>query len=65
MKTLPKSEDGYGVLYTVNKHEYVISQNTKKEIFTLWKKTESEYEKIATGNSPTKLYAKVHLIEKL
>ena len=28
---IPKSEDGYGVLYITKSNEYIISQNTKKE----------------------------------
>lgn len=59
MKTLPKSEDGYGVLYKFNGQEYVISQNTSKGIFTLWLKDDNEYTKISTANSPTKLYKKI------
>lgn len=55
---IPKSEDGYGVLYKTKSNEYVISQNTKKEKFTLWKKLKNGYEKVGTANSPTDLYKK-------
>ena len=64
MTTLPKSENGYGVLYKGLKYEYVISQNTNKHIFTLWKLIETQYEKLATGNSPIKLYDKINQLEK-
>lgn len=55
---IPKSEDGYGVLYKTKSNEYVISQNTKKEKFTLWKKLKNGYEKVGTASNPTDLYKK-------
>lgn len=56
---IPKSEDGYGVRYVSNSGiNYVISQNTKKERFTLWEETKNGYEKIATSNNPIDLYKK-------
>ena len=56
---IPKSEDGYGVRYiSESGNEYIISQNTKKEKFTLWKILENGYEKIATSDIPTSLYKK-------
>lgn len=56
---IPKSEDGYGVRYTTeNNTVYIISQNKKKEKFTLWKELKSGYEKIATSDIPTALYKK-------
>lgn len=56
---IPKSEDGYGVRYVSDSGiNYIVSQNTKKERFTLWKETENGYEKIATSNSPIDLYKK-------
>lgn len=58
-KTLPKTEDGHGVLYRTPNAEYIISQNTVKQQFTLWKIVEDGYEKISTANSPTKLYEKL------
>ena len=36
---IPKSEDGHGVRYISEfGNEYIISQNTKKEKFTLFKR---------------------------
>lgn len=56
---IPKSEDGYGVRYiSKSGNEYIISQNTKKEKFTLWKETENGYEKMTTSNNPIDLYKK-------
>lgn len=56
---IPKSEDGYGVRYISEfGNEYIISQNTKKEKFTLWKILKNGYEKIGTANSPIDLYKK-------
>lgn len=56
---IPKSEDGHGVRYTSETgNVYIISQNTKKERFTLWKELKSGYEKIATADIPTTLYKK-------
>lgn len=56
---IPKSEDGYGVRYTSESGNiYIISQNKKKERFTLWKEVKSGYEKIATADIPTALYKK-------
>lgn len=56
---IPKSEDGYGVKYTTESgNEYVISHNTIKKRFTLWKSLEKGYEKIGTANSPIDLYKK-------
>lgn len=56
---IPKSEDGYGVrYYSDSGNIYIISQNTKKERFTLWKESKSGYEKIATADIPTALYKK-------
>lgn len=60
---IPKSEDGYGVRYISTKNgmemNYIISQNTKKERFTLWKETKNGYEKISTSNNPVDLYKKI------
>lgn len=62
---IPKSEDGHGVLYRGCKNNYVISQNTNKNQFTLWKIAEdNSYEKIGTSDSPTKLYDKIEKLEK-
>lgn len=58
-KTLPKTEDGHGVIYKTPTAEYLISQNTAKQQFTLWKIVEGGYEKLGTANSPTKLYEKI------
>lgn len=56
---IPKSEDGYSVRYISEfGNEYIISQNTKKEKFTLWKILKNGYEKISTSNSPIDLYKK-------
>ena len=56
---IPKSEDGHGVRYTTeNNTVYIISQNKKKEKFTLWKELKNGYEKIATSDIPTSLYKK-------
>lgn len=56
---IPKSEDGYGArYYSDSGNIYIISQNTKKERFTLWKESKSGYEKIATADIPTALYKK-------
>lgn len=56
---IPKSEDGCGVRYTTeNNTVYIISQNKKKEKFTLWKELKNGYEKIGTANSPIDLYKK-------
>lgn len=56
---IPKSEDGYGVRYTSGTgNVYIISQNKKKEKFTLWKELKSGYEKIAISDIPTSLYKK-------
>lgn len=59
VKNLPVSEDGHGVVYRTKAKEYIVSQNTKKEIFTLWLVVDGGYEKIATSNNPIKLYEKV------
>lgn len=56
---IPKSEDGCGVrYYSDSGNIYIISQNTKKERFTLWKELKSGYEKIAIADIPTALYKK-------
>ena len=56
---IPKSEDGYGVRYiSESGNEYIISQNTKKEKFTLWKVLEIGFEKISSANNPVELYKK-------
>lgn len=62
IKTLPKSEDGHGVLYKTSTAEYVISQNTLKQQFTLWKIVEDGYEKLGTANDPLKLYEKIEKV---
>lgn len=59
IKTLPSSEDGHGILYRTQTAEYLISQNTTKQQFTLWKLVDSGYEKLGTANSPIKLYEKI------
>lgn len=56
---IPKSEDGYGVRYiTESNNEYIISHNTRKARFTLWKDVKNGYEKIGSANSPIDLYKK-------
>ena len=56
---IPKSEDGYGVRYVSDSGiNYIVSQNTKKERFTLCKEFKNGYEKIATSNNPIDLYKK-------
>lgn len=56
---IPKSEDGYGVRYiSENGNIYIISQNKKKEKFTLWKEVKNSFEKIASADNPTSLYKK-------
>ena len=57
-KNLPASENGPGVLCN-GKFVYIISQDLKKNKFTLWIQTEDGYEKITTADSPIKLYDKV------
>lgn len=64
IKTLPKTEDGHGVLYRTPTTEYVISQNTIKAKFTLWRIVEDEYEKLGTADSPIELYKKIEKLEK-
>lgn len=59
VKSIPSSEDGYGVVIKTENSIYIVSQNTAKGKFTLWKETSSGYEKIATADSPLKLYEKV------
>lgn len=56
---IPKSEDGHGVRkISETGNVYIISQNTKKERFTLWKESKNGYEKIGTANNPIDLYKK-------
>ena len=41
---IPKSEDGFGVKYTSESGNiYIISHNTKKERFTLWKEVKNSF----------------------
>lgn len=58
VKKLPLSENGPGVVCN-GKYVYIISQNLKKNKFTLWIQTEDGYEKITSADSPMKLYDKV------
>ena len=58
VKKLPLSDSGPGVVCN-GKYVYIISQDLKKQRFTLWKKIDEGYEKIASSDSPMKLYDKV------
>lgn len=60
VKSLPAEDTGAGVTcVTASGENFRISQNPTKGIFTLWKIRPTGYEKIATANSPIKLYAKI------
>ena len=58
IKQIPKTENGPSV-HCNGKFTYIVSQNLNKMKFTLWKKLEDGYEKIATANSPLDLYEKI------
>lgn len=58
VKKLPLSDSGPGVVCS-GKYVYIISQDLKKQRFTLWKKIDEGYEKIASSDNPMKLYDKV------
>lgn len=66
VKSIPKSEDGHGVLVIRDKHNYMITLNTNAMRFTLWQikpgKPE-EYDKIGTADTPLKLYKKIDQLE--
>ena len=53
VKTIPSSETGTGVdCLTKSGDKYLITQNTLKEQFTLWKYLEDGFEKISISSSP-------------
>lgn len=55
---IPTSETGPNVTHTTGSGVvYKITQNKKKGQFTLWKKVDSGYEKLASRKSPVDLYA--------
>lgn len=58
IKNIPTSDDGPGVVCN-GKFTYIVSHNLKKEKFTLWKKVEDGYERIAIADSPMILYDKI------
>lgn len=54
---IPASETGPNVTHTTRSGiVYKVTQNKKKGQFTLWKKVEGGYEKLATKKSPVQLY---------
>ena len=61
IKNLPSSENGPGVVCN-GKYVYIITQDLKKQRFTLWKKVDEGYEKMGSADSPMKLYDKVEWI---
>lgn len=53
VKNIPSSETGKVKCINLNKDEYIISQNSLKMQFTLWKCIEDGFEKISTSNNPS------------
>lgn len=54
---IPASETGPNVSYTTSSGiVYKITQNKKKGQFTLWKKVNGGYERLASRKSPADLY---------
>lgn len=62
-KTIPKSEDGRGVLCLVNGETYKITQNSSKvkNAFTLWKIVPGGFEKLGTADIPQELEKQIGL----
>lgn len=58
VKAMPSSENGPGVVCN-GKYIYIITQDLKKQRFTLWKKVDEGYEKMGSADSPIKLYDKI------
>ena len=55
---IPTSETGPNVTHTTSSGiVYKVTQNKKKGQFTLWKKVDGGYEKMASRRSPVDLYA--------
>lgn len=61
---IPASETGPNVTHTTRSGiVYKVTQNKKKGQFTLWKKVDGGYEKLASRKSPTDLYSLFDLEE--
>ena len=63
VKKIPSSENGHATKYTSEKGtEYLVTQNSEKKQFTLWKISPDGYLKIDTAKSPLDLYAIVEAL---
>lgn len=56
---LPASEDGHGIYWKTDYGNFLVTYNTKKDKFTLWKELSDGYEKLNTADNPFSLYKKI------